>query len=141
MNSCPLRCDHNVEVASHQRLHRWWTRSEKISAADKPCFSKNPLSCATHSGACDALIAAQATRASLRRLHGTRGVFLARRRFSFRYISIANSCPFRIDSARIDKPSFSAVDNAASRTSISSSICTDASSRSVALAIAPPRLF
>src|SRR4029434_6736024 len=36
---------------------------KKIDSTDRPCFVKNPFSCATHSGVCDAVIAAQPTRA------------------------------------------------------------------------------
>ena len=33
---------------------------KKIDSTDKPCFAKKPFSCATHSGVCDAVIAAPA---------------------------------------------------------------------------------
>src|SRR5215470_2432313 len=35
---------------------------KKIDSTDRPCFAKNPFSCATQSGVCDAVIAAQPTR-------------------------------------------------------------------------------
>ena len=35
---------------------------KKIDSTSKPCFASKPLSCATHSGVCDAVIAAQPTR-------------------------------------------------------------------------------
>ena len=35
---------------------------KKIDSTNKPCFANSPFSCATHSGVCDAVIAAQPTR-------------------------------------------------------------------------------
>ena len=54
--------DDDIEIACDQRLHRRGPAPKKIDSTDKPCFAKNPFSCATQSGVCEAVIAAQPTR-------------------------------------------------------------------------------
>jgi hypothetical protein len=49
--------DDDIEVSRHQRCIAGGPALKKIGSIDKPCFAKNPLSCATHRGVCDAVIA------------------------------------------------------------------------------------